>query len=70
VDNESHSNDDSNDENDDEENGFVDDSDLDDDLGEFDAHNQMYMLEMMLSFMHGTNVDLHTYWRQKKGIKL
>jgi len=40
------------DESNDRENDFVNGSDLDDDLREIDAHNQLYMLERILSF-HG-----------------
>jgi len=58
-----------NDESNDKENHFFDDSDLDDNLGEFDADkNQLYIWEMILSFHAWTKVDHHMLGTGK-GIK-
>jgi len=58
---------DSNGESHDEENDF-DEINLEEDLDEFDAWNQLYVLAMIFSFMHGTNVA-HIFLRREEGSK-
>jgi len=59
---------DSNEESHDDNNVSVDDIYVDNVICEFDAQNQLYVFDMILS-LHGTSLDHHIYREQRKGTK-